>query len=136
MSPFPQCVLLAVHSHTGIPVVSMTMMGYLAHSVFGWHACVWAASTVAVLGLPDEVAAAEVEICFVSVWRKDNFNNFSIYRFFNYQYQLYDTGLEENVTSDCPFGQKALVICLLRAIILVNGLKEQDCLDPFPLGTC
>lgn len=37
-----------------------------------------AASTVAVLGLSDEVAAAEVEICFVSVWRKDDFNNFSI----------------------------------------------------------
>ena len=43
-------------------------------------------------------------------------------------------GLEENVTSDCPFGQKALVICLLRAIILVNGLNVQDWPGPFPLG--
>lgn len=57
-----------MHSHTEIPVASMTVSCYLLNSVLGSEGS--AVKLLAELSLFDEAAAVEVERCFAFVCRR------------------------------------------------------------------
>lgn len=65
-----------MHSHTEIPVASMTVSCYLLNSVLGSEGS--AVKLLAELYLFDEAAAVEVERCFAFVCRRERFWNIFI----------------------------------------------------------